>query len=1466
MGIVESWTNFERHNGGVTGARERFEVFCAELLDLGNPDLEVHQIAANPGDDGIDVLVSHPDGIDIYQCKYFRDVLKDTQWKQICDSFKTAVHKNTNIHSWYLCLPKQLTKPEIERWNVFKSEHAGCGFKIEIMDGNQLISRAENLGISEKWFAPHYCLIASEDIRVQIWKASRHYYEILCSGNNKFGGLKIFESLFPNGIYKDVYYEPLAINREGRIAPVQEIFQEHRQEHLVLMGEGGIGKTTFLVHQMSILLRDKEQMPELIPVYIELNRCPCDIGQWYSPKYGKTNYITRYIRSLIDGKEFESYTHEQLKDIEQEFLKETETPQYLLLLDGFNEINTMQAVGAKSEQSVRELLRNEIEQLACSANVRIILTTRRMSENYLPDGFNYVALQGLETKNIRDYLAYVNYTDTDIAWIEAHAELLDCLRIPLFLCMFACRNKAEKIKPLTRGEILYHFFHRGTPFYSEKGKIKRSYADDAFLKKMLMFTMDFILPTIGYHMNDKGVFQLSRASLRKEVEKSFCDAVFLEQAMAVPVFPEYESEKESLADLREQLRQIPSDQYLDIIVNILGVMNRNGISGYSFVHHHIRDYFASYYIIQRIREALAIYDYERNFHAKENVLEGSNGVADNLRHCLEPVFYEIPDETVKSFIGEILGEHRNMPVLDEENHWHIPEPVVQEQTILRQLLDIYRYSSVDPQYLISNIVEIIKKVRKTVAGEIFDGLDLRNCRFYETICSIGIGDSCIAASFRNCKVTNQTFLFEGHIGRYIDFVIPRCNQDRILTLGDDEQVCLWNRVTHRMLSSHIVGNAIAKEGCDPDKKIAADSIQMFITRFYDDTEEGRRTYIKYVRRDQNELLLTGKQEERIIDDMRFSPFDAFICGVWGGDTFRLFSAVDGRLCYSYVYTGSGRICHVIMPQENQVILHVRLSKKNVTQKPYYPSEWAFFRLDMDCDRIQTVYQYETRQSFNTQTNEPLTVFDDYQNKCLIYVDKQLVLINFENGEMSILDELSEDIIPERGEFLDIEGSKVCICWNDVIKIYDIGMKTAVIHRNLLLEQCMAFHIVGQYVYIIDENGMIHEWNLENDAITECVFPTVKLDIKGIHTDNQGHILVEYSNNCIITIDEAFDRLLSTFYDVEQESDVEVCTYLENINQFFIVLHCPDYEQILLYDPVSGKRERIKVTFTSQLNYCAVLEENNILYIAFDKKMIALNMNTGVQTEIWHANAGETFFDLNVKKGKVYLLLQWVITCRMPLYYIFTLNSDGVYEQGESAPVLYITEQDSENMLLEKDIEFFVTDPIKNKTVFTARGMFLHPSAELRQQYSFFETVPEESTRVFFYVEDYERYAKNIMRDSAFVMQNNHMYLTILKDYSEVYIYNKTKEGKFGQKYTFIPCTHEDENVNLFYAVMGTIGNAYCATSGEKLIKVRPETGKILKQFSWLPGIMLTGCDFTGTEVSEYLRKVLLEHGVQIYNK
>lgn len=189
-----------------------------------------------------------------------------------------------------------------------------------------------------------------------------------------------------------------------------------------------------------------------------------------------------------------------------------------------------------------------------------------------------------------------------------------------------------------------------------------------------------------------------------------------------------------------------------------------------------------------------------------------------------------------------------------------------------------------------------------------------------------------------------------------------------------------------MISSFIVGKVIVQEGYAPDQKLVAGSAQAFLIRFYDDTEYGRRTYIKYVRRKERALLLTGEQEERIIDDMRFST-PVHISAVCGGNTVRVFSAVDGSRQYSYVYAGSEDICHIIMPQENQIILQIKLSEGIVTKRTYRPSEWELLYFDMDCDRLQTIYKYETCQAFDTSANETMTVYDDYQAKCMIYSDK-----------------------------------------------------------------------------------------------------------------------------------------------------------------------------------------------------------------------------------------------------------------------------------------------------------------------------------------------------------------------------------------------------------------------------------------------------------------------------------------------
>ncbi len=155
MTTIENWENFIRYYGGIVGARDCFELVCDELLRLENPQKDVHRIKASRGDGGIDIYVGDDATTEIYQCKFFVDSLNSSRWKQIRESLKKVLEqKELSISAWYLCVPKEFTKDEIVDVEKFRKEFSYLDFPIKFIDGNELITRIQNVGISEKWFSP----------------------------------------------------------------------------------------------------------------------------------------------------------------------------------------------------------------------------------------------------------------------------------------------------------------------------------------------------------------------------------------------------------------------------------------------------------------------------------------------------------------------------------------------------------------------------------------------------------------------------------------------------------------------------------------------------------------------------------------------------------------------------------------------------------------------------------------------------------------------------------------------------------------------------------------------------------------------------------------------------------------------------------------------------------------------------------------------------------------------------------------------------------------------------------------------------------------------------------------------------------------------------------------------------------------------------------------------------------------
>lgn len=106
------------------GARYAFELIIKDLL---NSELGiVRSVSLYPGDNGIECYQGNlEEKTVIFQCKYFPDLIENSQKDQIRDSFN-KISKNTNLkcEKWILCLPKDLNYEEniwFDQWRKKQS-------------------------------------------------------------------------------------------------------------------------------------------------------------------------------------------------------------------------------------------------------------------------------------------------------------------------------------------------------------------------------------------------------------------------------------------------------------------------------------------------------------------------------------------------------------------------------------------------------------------------------------------------------------------------------------------------------------------------------------------------------------------------------------------------------------------------------------------------------------------------------------------------------------------------------------------------------------------------------------------------------------------------------------------------------------------------------------------------------------------------------------------------------------------------------------------------------------------------------------------------------------------------------------------------------------------------------------------------------------------------------------------------
>jgi tetratricopeptide (TPR) repeat protein len=154
------WYGFQFRNGGIGGARAKFEDICYEAISKANPNVTVTKIRPNPGDGGIDFYIVL-DSVDenlptirAYQCKFFLERIGDSQKSQIKESFRKATdERRFRITEYVFMIPLEFSNDEQSWWDKFaKNAIDDYGIPVKVIKSLEILRMGRQYSLLPSWF------------------------------------------------------------------------------------------------------------------------------------------------------------------------------------------------------------------------------------------------------------------------------------------------------------------------------------------------------------------------------------------------------------------------------------------------------------------------------------------------------------------------------------------------------------------------------------------------------------------------------------------------------------------------------------------------------------------------------------------------------------------------------------------------------------------------------------------------------------------------------------------------------------------------------------------------------------------------------------------------------------------------------------------------------------------------------------------------------------------------------------------------------------------------------------------------------------------------------------------------------------------------------------------------------------------------------------------------------------------
>lgn len=481
--------------------------------------------------------------------------------------------------------------------------------------------------------------------------------------------------------------------------------QADHDKHILITGEGGMGKTVSLLKTAEYLLGKR-----INAIYVPLSKIDADLT------------LDQYLERIVCGGNQSMWGNlRQLMSVPY-----ATVPNVVLLLDGINEV---------SLNYMETLVKSDIKKKYMDAysGVKLVMTSRWFDNSImhsLQGNVISLEMQSLNEEAINLYLHNMGLPPV------VDEKVLSVIRTPLMLTLFADVEKhKEKYQnnegivleenPNTAGKILSNFFQ--TQLY-------RAAEEESFDRAAHLVLLEYYLPDLAFKMIVKHNMYISEDELFDGLD-------------------EIEDGSERYVWYRkDRLRRIVSGR-INIDVNSLKALAEKSLhflhkteSGYEFLHQSFRDYFAAFHISNEMKALTK--DPER-LQDVQSVLQQST----------------YPDEILR-FVSDIIHEENAQPILSDQG-WEFPDKEsvsASKKSVAEQLLSLWRNEVGEPvQNAVANIVNIMKIGRQNVLAWCdFSNLDLRKCWLNKCRFTVWHEDKYYASIFDGAWIDRANFLTDGH--------------------------------------------------------------------------------------------------------------------------------------------------------------------------------------------------------------------------------------------------------------------------------------------------------------------------------------------------------------------------------------------------------------------------------------------------------------------------------------------------------------------------------------------------------------------------------------------------------------------------------------------------------------------------------------------------------------------------------